>query len=65
MLQLKKEAVSLSLDMNPPIIKGDKSYTVFDVEGNPETFTPSFHVSCQIFQQNILDEHLYLVQCIS
>jgi len=44
-LQLKKETISLSLEMNPPIIKGDKSYTVFDVEGNSELFTPSFHVS--------------------
>ena len=45
MLQMKKETISLSLELNPPIIKGDKSYTVFDVEGNPETFTPCFHVS--------------------
>ena len=46
MLQMKKETISLSLELNPPIIKGDKSYTVFDVEGNPEMFTPCFHVSC-------------------
>lgn len=44
-LQVKKETISLSLELNPPIIMGDKSYTVFDVEGNPEMFTPSFHVS--------------------
>jgi hypothetical protein len=44
-LQMKKESISFSLDINPPIIKGKKSYTVFDVEGNPESFTPSFHVS--------------------
>ena len=46
MLQMKKEIISLSLELNPPIIKGDKSYTVFDVEDSPETFTPCFHVSC-------------------
>ena len=44
-LQIKKESISFSLEINPPIIKGEKSYTVFDVEGNPESFTPSFHVS--------------------
>jgi len=45
MLQIKKETISLSLEMNPPVIKGDRSYTVFDVEGKPEQLTPSFHVS--------------------
>ena len=44
-LQIKKESISFSLDINPPIIKGGKLYTVFDIEGNPELFTPSFHVS--------------------
>jgi hypothetical protein len=45
MLQIKKETISLSLETNPPIIKGGKPYTVFDVKGKPESFTPSFHVS--------------------
>lgn len=42
---MKKETISLPPDVNPPQIKGDQSYTVFDVEGKPVTFTPSFHVS--------------------
>lgn len=44
MLQMKKEIISLPHETNPPI-KGNKSFTVYDVEGNPESFTPSFHVS--------------------
>ena len=43
MLQVKKEKISLPLEMNPPI-KGNRSYTVFDVTGKLESFTPSFHV---------------------
>lgn len=42
-LQMKKESISLPLEANPPI-KGNRSFTVYDVEGNPKSFTPSFHV---------------------
>jgi hypothetical protein len=39
-----KETISLPSETNPRI-DGKKSYTVYDVMGNPESFTPSFHVS--------------------
>ena len=42
-LQIKKESISLPLEMSP-LIKGNRSVTVYDVEGNPKSFTPSFHV---------------------
>ena len=47
-LQVKEEEISLPLKANPPI-KGNRSYTAFDVTGTPRSFTPSFHVSCKNF----------------
>ena len=47
-LQVKEEEISLPLRANPPI-KGNKSYTFFDVTGEPKLFTPSFHVSRKKF----------------
>jgi hypothetical protein len=44
-LQVKKEEISLPLETDPPVIKGNRSYTIFDVTGKPESLTPSFHVS--------------------
>jgi len=50
---VKKEEISLPLKANPPI-KGKSAYTVFDVMGEPKTFTPSFHVSCRKFDVFLL-----------
>ncbi|KAF8809712.1 hypothetical protein BYT27DRAFT_7222307 [Phlegmacium glaucopus] len=47
---VKKEEISLPLETNPPI-KGNRSYTVFDVTGKPESFTPSFHWLTMIIER--------------
>ena len=46
-LQREEESVSLEIATNPPV-KGNRSYTIFDVTGEPVSFTPSFHVSFKI-----------------
>ncbi len=46
-LQRNAESISLETATNSPV-KGNRSYTVFDVNGEPVSFTPSFHVSCKI-----------------
>ena len=47
--QVKKEEISIPLETTP-LVKGDISYTVFDVTGAPKALTPSFHVRSQKFQ---------------
>lgn len=45
--QMKKEPISLLAETSQmtPLIRGDRLYTIYDVEGKPESVTPSFHVS--------------------
>jgi len=43
---VKREEISLPLEVNPPIDRGI-TYTIFDVTGQPVSFTPKFHVSCK------------------
>ena len=45
---MKKEEISFSLETSP-LIEGNKSYTIFDVTGQPKSFTPRFHVSLKMF----------------
>jgi len=62
--QVKKEEISLPVEANPPI-KGNRSYTVFDVTGQPKSFTPSFHVSCKKFDVFLLLIFVCQVQSLS
>jgi len=48
-LQVKKKQISIPLETTP-LVKGDRSYTVFDVTGEPKAVTPSFHIRLQKFQ---------------
>ena len=51
--QVKKEEISIPLETTP-LVKGDRSYTVLDVTGEPKAFTPSFHVGCKSFNSFLL-----------